>query len=356
MKRLVLIAVIAVAATLIPARPAAAHGGSDIDLTSDYRTRITEISDIDGLTARVVGLDGTVEITWTGTGTLIVAGYDDEPYLRFDTTGVAVNTRSPAAYLNQDRYANAEVPASVDTAAEPDWQPVTTGHRYAWHDHRTHWMSPVPPPQAQQDPGRGHVIYDRWEIPLTIDDNEALVAGDLTWAPAPTLWPWFTLAALIGIASGVALWTARWREVAAVLAATGTIALTIDTAGFVAEMNDTITNRAWAFNYAIAAALATIRLVVHAVRRSPHPTLAMMIAGLILALMGGFDRFDVLTSGFYQSALDITVARATTVICLGVGIALAARFLWFLVPLVITPQQPHAIADEQPDELPIVAP
>ena len=62
----------------------------------------------------------------------------------------------------------------------------------------------------------------------------------------------------------------------------------------------------------------------------------MMAAGLVLALMGGVDRFDVLTSGFYQSNLDITDARITTVICLAVGLALVGRFLRFLIPLVAT--------------------
>lgn len=355
MKRKLVVAAIAVAATLIPAGPAAAHGGSDTDLTSDYRTRITEISDIDGLAARAVGLDGTIEITWTGAGTLIVAGYENEPYLRFDATGVVMNMRSPAAYLNQDRYANVELPSTADADADPDWQPVTSDHRYQWHDHRTHWMSPVPPPQARQDPGRSHIIYDRWEIPLTIDGREAFIAGDLTWAPAPTLWPWLAAPALIALAAGVALWSPIWRPAAAALAAIGATALIIDTAGFVADMDDTIANRAWAFLYAFAATLATVRLAVHAIRRTPHPTLAMMVAGLVLTMMGGVDRLDVLTSGFYQSALDITVARVTTVTCLGIGIALIARFLRFLVPLLVTSPARQTSVDEFTDDLEVSA-
>jgi hypothetical protein len=336
MRRIIVVCCGVIFAVIASAQPVSAHGGSEADLTSDYRTRITEIPDIDGLDVRTVGLDGTIKVSWTGTGTLVVAGYQGEPYLRFDATGVAVNTRSPAAYLNQDRYANSEVPADADPNAVPDWQPATTSTAYEWHDHRTHWMSPTPPPQAQQDPNRSHLIYERWEIPLDIDGANTVIAGDLTWAPAPSLWPWIGLTVAVTLAAAALLWSRVWRPAAAVLAAVGTVALTVDTAGFVAAADDSLANKTWVFAYAIAALAATVRLAVHARRRTPDPTLAMMTAGLVLAFMGGVDRFDVLTSGFYQSDLDITAARITTVICLAVGLALVGRFLRFLIPLVAT--------------------
>jgi hypothetical protein len=338
MRRLLAVGCIAIAATLMSAQPVAAHGGSEADLTSDYRTRVTEVPDIDGLDARAVGIDGTIRLSWTGPGTLVVAGYEDEPYLRFDDTGVAVNMRSPAAYLNQDRYANVAVPAVADPTAEPDWQPAAPGNAYEWHDHRTHWMTRTPPPQAQQDPERSHVIYERWEIPLDIDGLDDAIAGDLTWAPAPPLWPWLGLTVLAFLAATALLWSRAWRPSSAALAAIGTVALVIDTAGFVAAINDNLANKTWAFVYAIVCLLATVRLIVHARRRTPDPTLAMMTAGLVLAGIGGLDRFDVLTSGFYQSELDITAARIATITCPAIGLALLSRFLRFLIPLLIQRQ------------------
>jgi hypothetical protein len=333
MKRIIAGCCIVLAAVLASAQPVSAHGGSEADLTSDYRTRITEAPDIEGLDVRTVGLDGTIRLSWTGPGTLVVAGYQGEPYLRFDDSGVSVNTRSPAAYLNQDRYANTAVPAGADPNAAPDWQPAATGTAYEWHDHRTHWMTPTPPPQAQQDPNRSHLIIERWEIPLYIDGQDSVIAGDLTWAPAPPLWPWIGLTLFITFAAIALLWSRVWRTAAAALAGIGTVALIIDATGFVAATNDSLANEIWAFAYAAAALAATVRLGVHARRRTPDPTLAMMAAGLVLALMGGVDRFDVLTSGFYQSTLDITAARIATVTCLAFGIALIARFLRFLVLL-----------------------
>lgn len=334
MKRTVIGCCIVLAALLASAQPVSAHGGSEADLTSDYRTRVTEVPDIDGLDVRTVGLDGTIRLTWTGAGTLVVAGYEGEPYLRFDDTGVAVNMRSPAAYLNQDRYANTAVPADADPTADPDWQPAAAGTAYEWHDHRTHWMSPTLPPQAQQDPQRSHVIIERWEIPLSIDGRGTVIAGDLTWAPAPPMWSWIGLTMAVTLAAAALLWSRMWRPAAAVLAGIGTIARAVDTVGIVAAMEDNLANKTWAFAYAAVALAATLRLVVHARRHTPEPTLAMMTAGLVLALMGGVDRFDVLTAGFYQSNLDIIAARIATITCLAIGVALISRFLRFLIPVV----------------------
>jgi hypothetical protein len=355
MKRALIATVVTVAAAIVPAQSASAHGGSEADLTSDYRTRVTDVPDVDGLDARAVGLDGTIEITWQGQGTLIVTGYEGESYLRFDAYGVARNLRSPATYLNQDRYAEVELPDSTDAKAAPEWEVIALEPTYRWHDHRTHWMSPDPPPQAQQDPDRSHVIDERWEIPLTVDDRDVTIAGDLTWAPAPPLLPWLGLALVIAVAAGAALWSRVWRPAAATLAGVGTIALTTDTIGFVAQLDDSIASTAWAFVYAIALAGASLRLVVHARRPTSEPTLAMMIAGLLLLFMGGFDRFDVLTSGFYQSAFDVTVARVTTVLCLGIGAGLIARFLRFLAPLLLAGPAAPTDVDKPANDLKVSA-
>lgn len=336
MKRALVAAVVTVAALAVPAQTALAHGGSGIDLTDDYRTRVTEVPAIDGLAARAIGLDGTIELSWHGAGTLIVTGYQGEPYLRFDDSGVSRNLRSPATYLNEDRYATTPVPADADPDATPQWQQLDTQPRWQWHDHRTHWMNPEPPPTVQADPNRTHVIYPRWEVALLVDGKPAAIVGDLAWAPPPPLLGWIALTLLGTLAAATLMWSRWWRPAAAGLAIVGTTALAVDTFGFVLKLNDTLSNRLAAFLYTAIAAAATVRLVVHAARRSEQPTLAMMLAGLILLIIGGLDRIDVLTSGFYHSALPITLARIATIICLSTGAALLARFARFLAPLLTT--------------------
>ncbi len=57
---------------------------------------------------------------------VVILGYDGEPYLRFTADGVFRNTRSPATYLNEDRFANVTVPASADPEAPPEWERVSS--------------------------------------------------------------------------------------------------------------------------------------------------------------------------------------------------------------------------------------
>ena len=324
-------------AALAPASPALAHGGDAAKLTSNYRTRITELTAVDGLDVRVIDIEGTIELTWHGPGALTVTGYEGEPYLRIDNSGVAQNMRSPATYLNQDRYAQVDLPDSVDADATPVWQTVSGERLARWHDHRTHWMSPVPPLEVQANDRTSHVIYERWEIPLDVAGRPAVIAGDLTWSPPPPTVLWLiVVVTVVGIAAGM-LWTRRWPVAAAVLAVIAASAMTVDTIGVAARMHDTITNRAWAFAYCVVAAGASAWLVVHAWRRTPSPTLAMMIAGLVLTVMGGLTRLGVFTSSYQFSAVDVGTSRVAVAICLGVGVALLARFIRFLAPLVVRP-------------------
>ena len=66
---------LAVAALLAPAAPVFAHGGSDCAVTSNYRIEITSISPtVAGLDVRTIDVDGTIQIAWTGAGTLTVDG------------------------------------------------------------------------------------------------------------------------------------------------------------------------------------------------------------------------------------------------------------------------------------------
>ena len=61
----------------------------------NYRTRVTEVPSIED-SRRAIGLDGTIELAWHGAEP-DVSGYQGEPYLRFDNSGVSA-TRSPATY------------------------------------------------------------------------------------------------------------------------------------------------------------------------------------------------------------------------------------------------------------------
>ena len=67
-----------------------------------------------------------------------------------------------------------------------------------------------------------------------------------------------------------------------------------------------------------------------------------MLAGLVLLLIGGIDRFDVLTNSQVFATGPGWLPRVAVTICLGAGVALMTRFLAFLIPLLRRPvAAPH---------------
>jgi hypothetical protein len=112
----------------------------------------------------------------------VILGYEGEPYLRFDEDGVWRNTRSPATYLNDDRYGAGVVPADADSDASPRWEHLSDGSTWDWHDHRIHWMSTLDPPVVQRDPNTAHHILD-WNVPGLIDGGRFVIEGRLDYEP-----------------------------------------------------------------------------------------------------------------------------------------------------------------------------
>jgi hypothetical protein len=116
--------------------------------------------------------------------TIVIDGYGGEPYLRFDPTGIFVNVNSPAGYLNQDRYGKSVPPKSASVTARPNWQKLTGGKVWAWHDHRIHYMSPEFPPAIKAEPREPHHVFD-WKVPATADGERFLITGSLDYRPPP---------------------------------------------------------------------------------------------------------------------------------------------------------------------------
>lgn len=164
---------------------------------TSYETTVTGIEPAtDAITVEMLGGDSFIELTVRPGVEVVVTGYRGEPYLRFGSDGtVSRNTLSESTYLNEDRYADAEVPASVDNDAEPTWEPVGEGGRYAWHDHRTHWMNPDPPPSATP----GDTILEA-TVPLVVDGAPVVVSVRSTYVEPPSPW-----AASVGAVVGLVL-------------------------------------------------------------------------------------------------------------------------------------------------------
>jgi hypothetical protein len=190
-------AAVALAALCALAPTALAHEGNP-----NYRSEVRSIEPaVAGLDAQIVNYDDRIELRTEGDDVVVVHGYRGEPYLRFEPGGVVqVNRRSPAAFLNEDRFANAEVPDSARPGAEPQWEPVARNGRYGWHDHRIHWMSKTPPQAVRDDESRRVKIFD-WTVPATVAGDPVAIRGSLTWLGRDA--GWLPAGAIVSLAAAV---------------------------------------------------------------------------------------------------------------------------------------------------------
>ena len=174
------------------ATPAYAHQGDP-----NFRSTVTAVSPPgSGVQAEVANLDDRLVVTSDGGRTVEIEGYKGEPYARILPDGtVQLNTLSPAYYLNEDRFAEADVPPTADAEAAPQWETVSSSGRLEFHDHRIHWMAQGTPPQVK-DEGERTKVFD-WTVPIAVDGEPAAVEGELFWEPTESGFP---AAAIFGLA------------------------------------------------------------------------------------------------------------------------------------------------------------
>jgi hypothetical protein len=173
-------AVVALAALWAAAPTAFAHQGNP-----HYLSQVDGITPaISGVTVDVLNRDDRLLLHNTSGKDVVVEGYDEEPYARVLADGtVQVNTDSPAYYVNDDRYANVEVPAGVDGKGPPRWKEIDKTGRFEWHDHRAHWMGKQRPGQVR-DASVKTKVFD-WQVPIEVDGTRGAIAGTLFWTPLP---------------------------------------------------------------------------------------------------------------------------------------------------------------------------
>jgi hypothetical protein len=164
----------------IGAQAACAHGGN-----SDYRSEVRAIQPVvGGLQVQVLNYDDRLAIQNRTGKTVVVRGYDGEPYARLRADGtVEVNKSSPSFYLNEERYGGTEVPSAADPKASPQWSVVSKTGRFETHDHRIHWMSKEAKPPQVKDEGKRTKVFD-WQVPIEVGTQRAAVTGSLFWVPS----------------------------------------------------------------------------------------------------------------------------------------------------------------------------
>jgi hypothetical protein len=161
----------------------AANPINDQGSSFDYRSNITTIApSVPGLSVEVLEFADRLLLRNRTGKTVTIYGYEGEPYARVLANGTAEqNVRAPATYLNTNFYANVTVPPSASSRASPQWEVVDRTGQFEWHDHRIHWMSPVPPASVK-DKGRRTLIFD-WKVPIAVGTSKGAIDGQLFWTP-----------------------------------------------------------------------------------------------------------------------------------------------------------------------------
>ncbi len=149
----------------------------------DYRSYITAVTpSVPGLSFQVLEFADRILMTNHTGRTVTIYGYEGEPYARVLANGTAEqNVRSPATYLNTNFYAQVTVPPIADASAPPKWEVIDRTGQFEWHDHRIHWMSPVPPAKVK-DKSKRTWISD-WKVPIAVGAARGAIAGQLFWTP-----------------------------------------------------------------------------------------------------------------------------------------------------------------------------
>jgi hypothetical protein len=184
--------VAAVVLLLLPSAALAHGGGSE----HGYVSAVEQIVGAQGIDAEA-SADGHFSFTAPAGKTVVVRGYEGEPYLRFQNGEVYENRASATAYVNRDR----PPPTSAMADVKPQWRVVGRGRTYTWEDRRTRWTAANEPVAVERDPDSRHHVSD-WTIRGTVDGAPFAIHGSLDWAPAERGlgWQWLLVPVLGGAA------------------------------------------------------------------------------------------------------------------------------------------------------------
>jgi hypothetical protein len=321
MVRLLRLLVLTFGVVVVTAAPAAADAAGP----SDFRSEVTDLAGVDDheLEAEIRGGDSFLEVTVAEGHTVIVEGYEGEPYLRFQPDGTVERNRlSTATYLNDDRRgAGITVPAdaqAADAETPPEWERIADGGTYAWHDHRVHWMQDASPNVDRGQPVGG--AYDPWRVPLVVDGAKAEVQGTLIYEDAVSPLPYAGAALL---SAGLLGWFGRGKGLRVPAAVVVVVSLAAVVTGW-SEFRSTPSGGGNPLLWALAAVgLVTAIGAVALARRSAGVVLALAS----VAALSGWALFRIQAVLKPVIPTDLPIAHDRTSIALALGVSAATAYL-----------------------------
>ena len=242
--------------------------------------------------------DRALHLTVRPGHSVVVLGYLDEPFLRLDGRGVAVNAASPTAASASVLKKGTEV-----TATHPVWLLRPGRRSVVWHDTR------VSPPAGRS---RG-----TWAVPVVVDGRRTSISGEIVRLPRPALWPWIVLLLLVAVPAVVT--GRRLRTATIAFGAAAGLAAVLTAAAFAA---DTYASPGTWIAGADEVAIAAVGLGL--LFWGPEVARVGAAAGLgLLGVAVGVSKGDALLHPLVLSALPGALTRLLVVVSVAAGAAAA---------------------------------
>jgi hypothetical protein len=315
---------------------------ADAARPTNYRSTVTGVTPAEpDVVADVTGGDSFLRLRVAAGHTVVVLGYEDEPYVRIGADGsVEENLRSPATWLNRKRYGSTSpLPDDVDSTATPNWRRIGEHGVALWHDHRVHWMSLSHPPQLG-DATSGRVLD--WTVKIEVDGQPAVIEGHLDLLPAPARWPWQAVS-IVGVVGAVAACFRRPRVAAPATVATALLVLGVQLANQFATPAGV--GRSYA-SMALPAVAAVAAAAAWALRRTSYDGAFLAGGGVALAMTAWLSRSVIGHAVLPTTGSPVVVQVSVVVALTGAAGALTAAFRW--IADVVAPRPTRRVVNPSP--------
>ncbi len=270
----------------------------------DYRASLVQ-ADTSAYSAQIFQSDRALSLTVKPGHAVELLGYLGEPVFRLGAGGLRVNAASPTAAVLRLITKSQRVMAPA-----PHWRLEHGKRSVIWPDARAQVLPPG-------------VSRGAWSVPLIVDGQRTHLVGDLRRLPAPAVWPWVGLLAVL-LALGLSPLALGRRDLAGPaaigcgLAAAGSAAVLL--VGFALDAYASPGTWIVALD-----ALAFLGVGVWGLRRGPeHLKVAaaawLGLVGLAVAALG----VAVFLHPVVLAVLPGTVIRIVDVVAIGAGLGAAA--------------------------------
>jgi hypothetical protein len=312
---------------------------------TNYRSQVIDVNPTSPyVEIQVTGGDSFLGIAVAPGHTAEIPGYFHEPYLRIDADGsVWGNVNSPAFYINESRFGTGGTPSNASADATPEWRQIASGGRWAWHDHRTHWMSPDLPPSVSGT--RAEIVFP-WDLPIVVDGVDTRVSGQLLWYPSTNpVGP--IMLGLVGLAPLMFLRRRHLWPIAVAAAVAAVLALLVATSEYLATPAP---GRTLPFAPLVPAIAVVASIVAIGWDRRPIRAWGASIVAGVALLVFTMRSLGTLAAPILPSSLPAALERTAVALTGWVGIVvivLGAVGLW---DLTRDPRRGRTVADGAPFE------